>query len=270
MGGPVVFVSDLGLRDEFVGVCHLVVARIAPDVRVVDLSHGVPPHDIMAGAMMLANGMPYAGPGAVALGIVDPGVGRGRRSIAVATMSGPMLVGPDNGLLSLAWKALGGVRAAVEIDPEAAGAPSISAVFHGRDVFAPVAALLATGVPLQRIGAPFEPATLVAVELEDAEAEPGRIHAQVVEVDRFGNVRLNIRPADLEKALLPVGAAADVATTATSIRLSRIVSYSDVGSGEFGMLVDAWGWASVIRYGASAAAAMDVGRGDPVWITVAG
>jgi S-adenosylmethionine hydrolase len=108
MGGPVVFVSDLGLRDEFVGVCHLVIARLAPDVRVVDLSHGVPPHDIQAGAMMLANGLAYAGSEAVALGIVDPGVGAARKAIAVATGSGPRLVGPDNGLLSFAWRSLGG------------------------------------------------------------------------------------------------------------------------------------------------------------------
>ena len=113
MAGPVVFVSDLGLRDEFVGVCHLVIARIAPDVRVVDLSHGVPPHDIQAGAMMLAHGMTHAGPYAVALGIVDPGVGPARRAIAVRTADGPRLVGPDNGLLSLAWRSLGGVAQAV-------------------------------------------------------------------------------------------------------------------------------------------------------------
>ena len=121
MSGPVVFVSDLGLRDEFVGVCHLVIARIAPDARVVDLSHGVPPHDIQSGAMMLANGMAHGGPYAVGLGIVDPGVGTGRRAIAVATAEGPKLVGPDNGLLSLAWRSLGGVTAAVEIDPQAVG-----------------------------------------------------------------------------------------------------------------------------------------------------
>ena len=121
MSGPVVFVSDLGLRDEFVGVCHLVIARIAPDARVVDLSHGVPRHDIQSGAMMLANGMAHAGPYAVGLGIVDPGVGTGRRAIAVGTAEGPRLVGPDNGLLSLAWKSLGGVTAAIEIDPRRSG-----------------------------------------------------------------------------------------------------------------------------------------------------
>ena len=270
MAGPVVFVSDLGLRDEFVGVCHLVIARIAPEVRVVDLSHGVPPHDIQAGAMMLANGMGHAGPYAVALGIVDPGVGDARRAIAVRTADGPRLVGPDNGLLSLAWRALGGVTLAVEIDPAAAGATTVSAVFHGRDLFAPAAAHLAAGMPIEQLGTAVDPSALLTLELEDAESEPGRIHGSVVDVDRFGNIRLSARPADLERAGFRVGTMVEVATTATSIRARRIVAYSDVRPGEYGMLVDAWDWVSVIRYEASAAAGMGVTRGDPVWIALAG
>ena len=107
MSGPIVFLSDLGLRDEFVGVCHLVIARHAPDAHVIDLSHGIPPHDLQNGALVLREGMAFAGPDAVALGIVDPGVGTSRRAIAVATAEGPRLVGPDNGLLSLAWASLG-------------------------------------------------------------------------------------------------------------------------------------------------------------------
>jgi S-adenosyl-L-methionine hydrolase (adenosine-forming) len=270
MSGPVVFVSDLGLRDEFVGVCHLVVARIAPDVRVVDLSHGVPPHDIQAGAMMLANGMAHAGPYAVALGIVDPGVGTARRAIAVKTAEGPRLVGPDNGLLSLAWKALGGVTLAVEIDPAAAGSQRVSAVFHGRDVFAPAAAHIAAGMPLEKLGQAVDPTVLVQLELEDAETQSGRIHGSVVDVDRFGNIRLSARPADLEKAGFLVGTMVEIATTATSVRARRIVAYSDVRPGEYGMLVDAWDWVSIIRYEASAAAGMGVTRGDPIWIATAG
>ena len=270
MAGPVVFVSDLGLRDEFVGVCHLVIARIAPDVRIVDLSHGVPPHDIQAGAMMLANGMAHGGPQAIGLGIVDPGVGTARRAIAVRTADGPLLVGPDNGLLSLAWKALGGVTQAVEIDPTATGATRISAVFHGRDVFAPAAAHLAAGIPLAQLGPSMDASGLQTLELVDAESEPGRIHGSVVDVDRFGNIRLSARPDDLERAGFRVGTMVEVATTATSIRARRIVAYSDVRPGEYGMLVDAWEWVSVIRYEASAAAGMGVTRGDPVWIALAG
>src|SRR5215203_2895451 len=269
MGGPVVFVSDLGLRDEFVGVCHLVIARLAPEVRVVDLSHGVPPHDIQAGAMMLANGMAHAGPTSVALGIVDPGVGTARRAIAVATSAGPTLVGPDNGLLSLAWRALGGATQAVAVDPATVGSRSVSAVFHGRDVFAPAAAHLAAGMSLEQLGGPLDPGVLQVLEMEDAESEPGRIRGAVVDVDRFGNIRISARPADLDRAGFAPGAMVEVATTATSVRARRIVAYSDVRPGEYGMLVDAWDWVSVIRYEASAAAGMGVTRGDPVWISLA-
>jgi S-adenosylmethionine hydrolase len=159
---------------------------------------------------------------------------------------------------------------AVEINPAIVGSRTVSAVFHGRDVFAPAAAHLAAGMPLEKLGTPLDPALLQTLELEDAEAEPGRIHGSVVDVDRFGNIRLSARPADLERAGFRVGTMVEVATTATSVRARRIVAYSDVRPGEYGMLVDAWDWVSVIRYEASAAAGMGVTRGDPVWIALAG
>lgn len=270
MSGPVVFVSDLGLRDEFVGVCHLVIARIAPGVRVVDLTHGVPPQDVRAGAIALADCMAYAGPTAVALGVVDPGVGTARRAIAAATAAGPTLVGPDNGLLSLAWKALGGATAAIELDLAAIGAAKVSAVFHGRDVFAPAAGHLAAGMPLASLGSAIDPAGLVAITIDDAEVQAGSVHGSVLDVDRFGNIRLNVRPADLDAAGFDVGHDVEVATAAGSIRARRVLVYSDVGPGEYGMLVDAWDWVSVIRFEASAAAGMGVVHGDPVWIVAAG
>jgi hypothetical protein len=219
--------------------------------------------------MMLANGIVHAGPYAVALGIVDPGVGTARKAIAVATAAGPRLVGPDNGLLSLAWKALGGATGAVELDPVALGATTVSAVFQGRDLFAPAAAQLVSGAPLDRLGPALAVDGLVTLVLEDAEASPGRIHGAVLDVDRFGNIQLNARPADLERAGFGVGSMVEVATTATSVRARRVRTYSEVPAGEYGLLVDAWDWVSVIRYEASAAAGMGVTRGDPVWIASA-
>lgn len=266
MSRPIVFVSDLGLRDEFVGVCHCVVAAIAPASRVIDLSHGVPAHDVQAGAMVLAHGIPYAGPDAVGLAIVDPGVGTARRAVAVETVSGPLLVGPDNGLLSLAWAAAGGVARAVEIDPAAVGSGRVSAVFHGRDVFAPAAAHLAAGRPLGACGRPIDATSLTRITIEDAEVEPGRIHGEVLDVDRFGNVRLNVRPADLERAGFTLGSLVEIATTAGSVRARRVTAYGDVRPGEYGLLVDAWDWAAVIRYELSAADGMGITRGDPVWL----
>ena len=269
MSGPIVFLSDLGLRDEFVGVCHLVIARHAPEAHVIDLSHGIPPHDLQNGALVLREGMAFAGPDAVALGIVDPGVGTARRAIAVATAEGPRLVGPDNGLLSLAWASLGGAIAATEITAASIGATRVSPVFHGRDLFAPAAAMLAAGQPLESLGSPVALSELVTLTVADPEVRLGNIAAEVMDVDRFGNVRLNVRPGDLDVAGFTIGAVVEIASSETSVRARRVTHYSEVGSGEYGLLADAWDWASIIRYEANAAGGLGLTRGEPVWIASA-
>ena len=139
MQWPIVFMSDYGLADEFVGICHGVVARIAPRVRVIDLTHAIPRHDVAAGAMALGRAAPFMPEDAVYLGVVDPGVGSARRPVAVACGSGALLVGPDNGVLSMAWATLGGAAQAAEITSERVLLGPVSATFHGRDVFAPAA-----------------------------------------------------------------------------------------------------------------------------------
>src|SRR6266511_4683271 len=135
----ITFLSDYGLEDHFVGVCHGVIARIAPNARVIDLAHGIPPQDVLRGAMVLAGAAPFMPEDAVYLGVVDPDVGGPRGAVAVRAASGALLVGPDNGLLSLAWEALGGAEAAVEIAAPDVLLEPVSATFHGRDVFAPAA-----------------------------------------------------------------------------------------------------------------------------------
>jgi S-adenosylmethionine hydrolase len=267
---PIVFVSDLGLRDEFVGVCDAVLARIAPASRVIHLSHGVPPMDIVAGALMLAHGLPFAPEDAVALGIVDPGVGSARKPIAVETGSGRILVGPDNGLLSLAWQALVGARRAVEITSEAVVLASISPVFHGRDVFAPAAARLAAGLPLDQLGPSVEVAGLVAIRIREPVVDRRRIETEVLDVDRFGNVRLSARPEHFTAAGFGQDEDLELATTSGGARARRIDTYGDVRVGEVGVLIDAWGWIAVIRYEASAAELLAVRSGDPVWVVPAG
>ena len=220
--------------------------------------------------MMLANGMAHAGPYAVGLGIVDPGVGTGRRAIAVATADGPA-AGRARQRPAVAGVEVAGRRdGRVEIDP-AGGRVDVRVrrCSTARDVFAPAAAHLAAGAPLDRLGVALDPGDPGDDELEDAESEPGKIHGLVVDVDRFGNIRLNARPADLDKAGFGVGSMVEVATTATSVRARRIVAYGDVEPGEYGMLLDAWDWVAVIRFEASAADGMAVTRGDPVWIALA-
>jgi S-adenosylmethionine hydrolase len=266
MTRPIVFLSDLGLRDEFVGACHAVIARIAPGTTVIDLSHGVPPQDVNLGALLLAEVLRYGPDDSILLGVVDPGVGTARKAIAVETAGTQILVGPDNGLLSLAWRALGGVRRAFEISsPEVLLTP-VSAVFHGRDVFAPAAAHLAAGLSIDRLGPSADPAALVSLTLDEPEVGPGTLACNVLDVDRFGNLRLNARAAHLEGAGLDRVQTLSVESTAMAVQARRTTTYGEVGIGEYAVLIDAWGWVSVIRFEANASAGLDVDRGDPVWI----
>src|ERR671935_1808762 len=157
-GRTIVFLSDFGYRNEWVGICHAVMNRIAPASPIVDLSHGVPPLDVRGGAVLLVDSLPYLSADAVLLAIVDPSVGRDR-DVALEARDGRLVVGPDNGLLAPAAAAVGGGARAVEItSPEVVLTP-ISPSFHARDVLAPAAARLAAGGDLAALGDAVEPAT---------------------------------------------------------------------------------------------------------------
>ncbi|WP_307868930.1 SAM-dependent chlorinase/fluorinase [Micromonospora sp. C95] len=186
--------TDYGLADGFVAVCHGVIARVAPALRVIDVTHLVPPGDVRRGAAVLAQTVPHLPPG-VHVAVVDPGVGTNRRGVALGTPTG-LLVGPDNGLLLDAAAALGGVTGAVELTNPRWLAPRVSATFHGRDVFAPVAAHLARGAPLADAGPAIDPTTLVRLPEPLLRRRPDGFVAEVLTVDHFGNVQL-AAPAEL-------------------------------------------------------------------------
>ena len=197
MARPITFLSDYGLRDEFVGVVHSVIAHECRDARVIDLSHGVPRQSVLAGALMLLRALPYAPPG-VHLAVVDPDVGARRRAIALRTADEDrLLVGPDNGLLMPAAERFGGVTEAVEISHSPWRLEPVSATFHGRDLFGPVAARLAGGEALADAGTPLEVGELVALKLPRPRQEDGALVAHVMVVDGFGNVQLDAAPDDL-------------------------------------------------------------------------
>src|ERR671915_1654673 len=161
---PITFLSDYGLADEFVGVVHGVIARLCPEARVIDIVHGIPRQDVRAGSAVLARALPYL-PAGVHLAVVDPEVGARRRAVALRTVEEDrLLVGPDNGLLIPAAERFGGVAEAVEISSSPWRLEPVSATFHGRDVFAPVAARLACGAPLAEAGTPLEVGELVVPE----------------------------------------------------------------------------------------------------------
>lgn len=173
------------------------IARVCPAASVIDLTHGVPRGDVRAGALILAGALPYV-PIGVHLAVVDPGVGGDRRAVAVAMADGRLLVGPDNGLLSLSFEIGGGVVEAVDIGRSPFVLAPVSATFHGRDIFAPVAARLAGGAALTEAGEPCDPAGLVRLELPRARVEDGVLVAHAIYLDRFGNVQLDAGGEEFE------------------------------------------------------------------------
>jgi S-adenosyl-L-methionine hydrolase (adenosine-forming) len=200
---PITFLSDYGADDEFAGVCRAVIARVAPEARVIDLTHGVPRHDVRRGAIALADSLPYA-PAGVHLAVVDPGVGTERRPVAVRIATEDrVLVGPDNGLMWPAIEELGGPVEAVELSGSRFRLEPVSATFHGRDVFAPVAAAIALGAALADAGNAIEPGSLSRLVLPAARPEGGGLTVTVLYVDGYGNAALNARAEDLVAAELP-------------------------------------------------------------------
>ena len=212
MSAPVItFLSDYGLGDDFVGVVHGVIAGICPAARVIDITHGVGRHDIREGAVILRGALPYM-PVGVHLAIVDPDVGADRRAVALRLADGRMLVGPDNGVLALAADAGGGVLEAVEISNSHFRLEPVSATFQGRDIFAPVAARLADGEPLEDAGQPCDPEALVALELPMARLREGVLTAHAIYIDKFGNVQLNVGHDELVHSGLKLGHSVSIET----------------------------------------------------------
>jgi len=263
-----VFISDFGLEDEFVGICHGVIAQVSPDSTVIDLTHGVPAHDVLRAAVVLAESIPFMPEDAVFLAVVDPGVGTNRRAVALECGGGAVLVGPDNGVLSQAWAALGGVARAVEIVSERVLLPAASRTFHGRDVFAPAAAHVAAGTALDDLGPSIDGGGLTEVALHEPVASDGRLQAEVLAVDRFGNVQLNVRDEHLLQAALTDEVLLQVRTVWQAVTVRRASTFGDVASGEFAALIDSRGWLAVVRNGGSAAAALRLELGNPVVVEV--
>jgi hypothetical protein len=261
---PITFLSDYGLGDEFVGVVHGVIAGICPDARVIDIGHGVPRQDVRAGALMLARALPFA-PAGVHLAVVDPEVGARRRAVALRTAEQErLLVGPDNGLLLPAAEKFGGIAEAVEISASPWRLEPVSATFHGRDVFAPVAARLACGASLAAAGTPLEPGELVALEQTEPRHEEGALVAHVVGTDTFGNAMLDAAHEDLLASGLKLGDAIAARTAARRVRGVLARTFSDVALGALIAYEDAGGSLALAVNGGDAAALLGLEPGDEV------
>ena len=260
--------SDFGLRDPSAGIMRAVVAGICPHAVIVDIAHDVRKFSIRDGALLLWSAVPYL-PVGVHVGVVDPGVGTARKGIAMQTLRGDYLVGPDNGLLMPAAARLGGITRVHLLENTEFALPEVSSLFHGRDVFAPAAAHLALGVEVDELGRAVDPRRLLSLEWPRPEILPGRLRAQAIYIDTFGNVKLSALTDDLtaalpelafgEPVLVRFGGDGSVPRSATWAR-----TFGDVPEGATLVTSDSYGRATVSIHEGSAAERLGVALDDLV------
>jgi S-adenosylmethionine hydrolase len=262
----VTLLTDFGLQDDFVGVCHGVIAQIAPEARVIDVTHGIAPQAVLQGAVVLSNAAPYLPVGAH-VAVVDPGVGGDRRAIAIRTRDGRTFVGPDNGLLLPAAEAAG-IDAAHELTEERYRLERVSRTFHARDVFSPAAAHIANGVAVTELGPAVDPATLVRIELPEPQIGRTHVEATVIAVDRFGNIGLNLRREHLDE-MLSAGERVELRLQLDAYFALVAETFADAARGELILYEDSYGTFSIAISGGDAAALTAARPGDRIRIAAA-
>jgi S-adenosylmethionine hydrolase len=258
------FISDFGLEDTWVGVCHAVIYRACPLARIVDLGHQIPAFDIRKGAATAAGGV-YQIPEAIHLVVVDPGVGGGRRDLCIVTENGTRLVGPDNGVLLPAAARAGGTKLVVALDAEKIDRDAPLPTFHARDVLAPAAAALACGVEPRALGTLIDPASLAPAPFGPYSLDGEYVNGEALEADRFGSLRFNIPAEDLDRLGLRV-ARLEIGIGHNSLVVPFATTFADVPEGDPVALVDSSGWLTLAvntgnaadRYGISPGAHVKV------------
>jgi len=260
MASPISFLSDFGHADEFVGVVHGVIERISPGLRVIDVGHEVPRGNVRAGALMLLRAIQYI-PDGVVLAVVDPGVGTDRRGVAVETARG-FLVGPDNGLLAPAVAMVGGAVRAVRLESEEFRLPMHGTSFDGRDVFAPAAAVLATGeANLEDLGTMVDAGSLMSLLLPLVEHGDGVVQGEVWWVDGYGNAQTNISPEDMATVGIAPGDPVTVKVGSTVHEVAWVGAFGDAERGSPLLHTDAHGLMTVAVSEGSAAVSLKLHTG---------
>jgi S-adenosyl-L-methionine hydrolase (adenosine-forming) len=242
-----------------------VIRRIAPDAPIVDVSHGITRHGIRHGALVLAAALPYM-PVGVHVAVVDPQVGTERRAVALRCGDGRLLVGPDNGVLSLAWERAGGVEEAFDVSRSPHRLEPVSATFHGRDVFAPVAAHLAAGAELADAGDPLDSSSLTALTLPAPSVSPDGATAHALVLDHFGNVALNLQHQHLLEMGLVIGSPVSLEAGHRRREATFVQTFADVSPGQVLLYEDAWGAVAVAVNRGDAAAELGLAVDDELRI----
>lgn len=260
------FLTDYGLEDGFVASCHGVAASVAPQLHVIDITHLVPPGDVRRGAAVLAQTVAYLPP-AVHVAVVDPGVGTARRGIAVQAGAG-IFVGPDNGLLSWAVAAAGADARAFSLTNSELWRHPVSHTFHGRDIFMPVAARLATGTDLESVGPSVASGELVTLPVPTSRVRDGDVEGEVMTVDRFGNVQLSIASSDLGALGAAPGGALKIRCGQHRLTVPYLETFASVAPGELVAYGDSAGLVSIAVNGGDAAGRLGLPPGAHVRLAV--
>ena len=261
----ITFLTDFGLQDDFVGVCHGVMKGIASEAEVIDITHGIPPQGVLQGALTLANALPFM-PAGVHLAVVDPGVGGSRRALALRDNSGRFHVGPDNGLLIPAAEKFGGIAEAHELTNPHYALESVSRTFHGRDLFSPAAAHLARGVDLAELGPPIAADVLARLDLPEAEVGASRIRCTVLAIDRFGNVQLNLERSHTDDAGIVPGTRLELQVGPERYYAVAARTFADARPGDLILYEDSYRNLSVAINGGNAASMLGIKPGQDIRI----
>jgi len=243
-----------------------VIKRIAPEVEVIDITHGIPPQHVLQGALVLANTLPFM-PAGVHVAIVDPGVGGDRKPLALRGKDERVYVGPDNGLLLVAADRLGGVSEAVEIVERTYMLEPVSHTFHGRDIFSPAAAHIASGVGLAELGPALDPADLRRLEVPEPTVGETRIRATVLYIDRFGNVQLNVTAEHLGRIGVQPGNRVEVEVGFERYFVIAARTFADARTGDIVLYEDAYANIELAINQGNAAQMFSVQVGDELRLT---
>jgi S-adenosylmethionine hydrolase len=258
----ITLLTDFGLQDGYPGIMKGVIWGIAPDAQIADLSHSIPPQDILAGALALGRAAPYFPPGTIHVAVVDPGVGTQRRAMA-ARIGESYFVGPDNGLCTVLLDQAAGAVQAVQLDRPRFWLPVVSHSFHGRDIFAPAAAHLANGVALDELGSPLAQGVVrLIIPQPTPLAAPGRRgwRGQVIHVDAFGNLATNFTRQHVPEAVVP-------RVRIAGQEISGLVhTFGEGQPGDLLAMLDSAGQVSVCEVNGSAARRLKAAAGEPVEI----
>ena len=262
----VTFLSDFGLQDDFVGTCHGVIKRIAPEAQIIDVTHGIPQQQVLQGALVLASTLPYM-PVGVHLAVVDPGVGSSRRPVALRDREGRYFVGPDNGLLVPAAD-LAGIDIVHELANPEYALDTISRTFHGRDLFSPAAAHLARGVPVDELGPPLAPDALVRLDIPQPEIGGNRIAGTILYVDSFGNVALNITREHVAEVGIVPGTQVELELGGERFYAVAARTFADARAGDIMLYEDSYRNMSVAISNGNAAEMLHARAGQSIRINV--